>query len=175
MQFGRTKRKNELKNSLLKENKLDNYSKQFDSQVQKLKQSLAKYINMAKEGREQNDQHMMLTGIKYATYIEKNIGQMRILKTNLEVARINLDNQEAYNKFVMSVSDYTSELKDNKMSRWSIRWIFRKYFKQTKNLAKQINLIDDRQEKIDGKMEEIFIDSGKFEDVNVEDFFSKHK
>jgi hypothetical protein len=75
----------------------------------------------------------------------------------------------------MSVSEYTSELKDNKMSRWSIRWIFRKYFKQTKNLAKQINLIDDRLEKIDGKMEEIFIDSGKFEDINVEDFFAKHK
>jgi hypothetical protein len=75
----------------------------------------------------------------------------------------------------MSVSEYTAELKDNKMSRCFIRKIFRKYFKQTKNLAKQINLIDDRLEKIDGKMEEIFIDSGKFEDINVEAFFAKHK
>jgi hypothetical protein len=175
MQFGRAKRKNELKTGLLREAKLDNYSKQFDGQMQKLKLSLQKYINMAKEGRDTNDQHMMLTGIKYANYIEKNMGQMRILKTNLEVARINIDNQEAYNKFVISVSDYTAELKDKKLSGCFVKRVFRKYFKQTKSLAKQINLIDNRLDKIDNKIEEIFIDSGKFENINIDDFFEKHK
>jgi hypothetical protein len=95
--------------------------------------------------------------------------------TNLEVARINIDNQEAYNKFVISVSDYTAELKDKKLSGCFVKRVFKKYFKQTKSLAKQINLIDDRLEKIDNKMEEIFIDSGKFENINVDDFFQKHK
>ena len=171
--FGRSRRKNKIIVEVLKEARLESYAKQFDKHMDKLKLSHQKYVKMAIEGKENNDEHMMMTGVKYAKYVENNIGKMRILKTNLDVAKINLDNQEAYQKFLVSVSDFTSELKDKKISGWFIGKVLKKYRKETNALSNQMDLVDRKLNKIDKSMEEIYSESGRFEKVDVDAFFAK--
>jgi hypothetical protein len=172
----RKDRRNRLKKSLIKEARLTNYSRQFDAHIKRLENSLGKYVGMAKKGKELNNEYMMKTGVKYARYVENNITKMLVLKTNLEVARINLDNQDAYTNFLNSVSEFTSEIKNKERpSNWFIRKVLRRYFKQTKNLAKEVKLIDRKLDRIDKNIEVMFTETGRLDEVDVKSFFEQYK
>jgi hypothetical protein len=172
----RRRRRNKLKKSLIKEARLNNYSKQFDAHIKRLNESLNKYVVMAKNGKNLNNDYMMKSGVKYARYIENNITKMLVLKTNLEIAKINLDNQDAYSNFLNSVSEFTFEIKNkDRPSRWSIRRILNKYRRQSNNLAGQVKLIDKKLNRIDKSLEAIFAENKKVDDIDIKSFFDQYK
>jgi hypothetical protein len=167
-------RRRKLKQQLLKEGRLDAYIKRFNSRIQDLERKRQKYIDMAFDGKAQNDAAKMKLGIKYTQYVEGLLGKMRNLKARLEAASLALDSQEAYNELVVAVDEFTGELKDGKMRRGKQRRILRRWRRETGTLASQLRMIDARLDKIDTNMDKIFEDKENYDDVNVDEFFDKY-
>lgn len=164
-----------LKERLLKEAKLDSYSKKFDTLISKLQVSYIHYVDMAKEGKENNNEHMIKTGIKYANYVQGNLNKMLNLKTNLEATKMSLESQSAYNLFVDAISDFTNELGENGMKKRKARKAMNKQIKKTKSMSKQFNMIDKKIVKIDKNMDTILSNDKELSSVDVDAFFENIK
>jgi transcriptional antiterminator Rof (Rho-off) len=167
-------RKRKLKQRLLKEGQLNAYISKFHSRIQDLEKKRQKYIDMAHQGKVNQDEGQMKLGIKYTQYVDSNLTKMRGLKARLEAANLMLDSQDAYNEMVLAVSEFTGEMKDGSVRKGKQRRILRRWKKETGTLSSQIRMIDSRLDKIDNNMEKVFQDNQDYSDVNVDEFFSKY-
>lgn len=174
MGFFRNRRKRKLKQELLRQGRLDTYTKRFDIRIKELEKTLQKYVDMALDGKRENDEQKMVLGIKYTKYIEGNLAKMRNLKGSLEAARLGVDSQAAYNELVQAVAEFTGELKENRVSKWFQRRVLRRHKRATGTLASQLRMIDDRLEKIDDNMGKVFEDRTDYADVDVQSFLDKY-
>jgi len=173
--FRRRKRRKELKKAIYKQAQLNKYARKIDMHIARLNENLSRYVSMAKKGKETHDDGMIMAGVKYAGYIESSIVKVREMKLNLELSRINLDNQDAYKAFISSVQDFTKDVKKQKVSRFWIARILRRHRRANKNLLKEVDLVDSKIEKIDKKITEVFTDTKNVDFNEIENFFNKYK
>jgi hypothetical protein len=175
MFFSRLRRRNKIKKDIYKRTQLNNQLRQFDNHIAKLNNLLDKYVSMAVEGKRLNNDSMINTGVKYSEYLKENIGKIISLKTSLEIAKLNIDNQEAYNSFLKSVSEFTDEAKRiKKPSKFSIWLIMNRFRKGSKNLSDQVVLIDRKIGDIERNMEKMLFANDKLEPEKVKSFFDSY-
>jgi hypothetical protein len=167
-------RKRKLKRRLLKEGQLDAYIRRFHSRIQDMERKRQNYIDMAHQGRLNQDEGQMRLAIKYTEYVDGILTKMRGLKLRLETASLSIDSQDAYNDMILAIGEFTGEMKECSVRKGKQRRILRRWRKETGTLASRIRMIDSRLDKIDNNMEKIFDDKTDYRDVNVEEFFSKH-
>lgn len=170
----RNMKRNKLKDQLLNQAKLESYEKKFSHQIETLEKRIKKYLEIVQTGKQENDMAKVQEGMYYTEMAEKHMKQLRNIRSTLEVAKLNIESQDAYEKFVNALKDFSGAFKENDVKSRDIKKSVRKFKKGAKHVQNQIAMIEKRVNKIQ-HMTLKTNDKKTYQETDIEQFMKDHK
>ena len=168
----RNRRRNKLKETLMKEGKLEQFKNKFIVHIGKIDEQLRVLNVQAKkayEAKEDHETRLYIHQIQEADELKK---RLQNLLATLEKAASTKAAQEPYHRFLDQLDDFKDAFSDQKIKRKDRRKL-KRYKKEVTGASSQLDWIDKRIEKLDKSLDKKEnITDKSLSKIDVEGFFN---
>lgn len=172
----RNRRRNKLKDALIKEGKLNQFRTKFQSQVKKIDDQIRGYDAEAKSAHAKGNDYetrLKIYQVNEANHLRNEI--LRLLSI-LEKASMQKDSQEIYQEFISQLSQFNAAFNEDKNKKRKERRVIRRYRSETHQLESQINWIDKKVERIDRSIDrKENISDKSLSKIDVDSYFKSNE
>lgn len=172
----RNRRRNKLKDALVKEGKLNQFRTKFQSQIKKIDDQMRGYDAEAKAAHAKGadyETRLKIYQVNEANHLRNEI--LRLLAI-LEKASMQKDSQESYQEFISQLNQFNVAFNEDKNKKRKERKVLRRYRSETHQLESQIDWIDKRVERIDRSIDrKENISDKSLANIDVEGYFKSNE
>lgn len=169
----RNRRRNKLKETLMKEGKLEQFRNKFILHIQKIDEQLNLLNVKAKQAHEAKDDYQTRLIIHQYQNAEELKKRLQALLATLEKAASTKAAQETYHTFLDQLHEFKDAFTDNKIKLKDRRKL-KRYKKSVSGASSQLDWIDKRVEKLDKSLDrKENITEKSLNKIDVEGFFNR--
>ena len=153
MGWFRNRRRNQLKEQLIAEGRLQQYKQRFDVQMRNLDdkmKNLKKQIKEAYERKDEFDTRLKIHQIEEVKTIQQNL---RKLLATLEKADLTKASQETYQHFITQLEQFRQAFQEGNKTRRKEKRKFKKYRKESSTVADHLEWIDKKVVQMDKSLD----------------------
>ncbi len=149
----RNKRRNKLKEQLIKEGKLEQFRTKFKHQIKNIDDHIRVFDNHVKEAHSKRNDHEARLAIYQINEAQKLRNSILTLLATLEKAALQKDSQEIYEEFLFQLGQFKDAFKEDKTKKRKVRRVVKRYKKEVTQLDSQLDWIDRKVERIDKSLD----------------------
>lgn len=169
----RNRRRNKLKETLMKEGKLEQFRNKFILHIQKIDEQLNLLKQKAHKAHEAKDDYQTRLSIHQYQEAEELKKKLQALLATLEKASATKEAQDTYHTFLDQLNAFKEAFSDNKI-KFGDRRKLRRYKKSISGASSQLDWIDRRVEKLDKSLDrKENITEKSLNKIDVEGFFHR--
>lgn len=169
----RNRRRNKLKETLMKEGRLEQFRNKFILHIQKLDEQLNLLNSQALKAREAKDDYQTRLSIHRHQETEELKHKLQALLATLEKASATKAAQDTYHTFLDQLNEFKDAFSSGKI-KWRDRRKLRRYKRSIKDTTSSLDWIDRRVEKLDKSLDrKDNITEKSLNKIDVEGFFNR--
>jgi uncharacterized membrane protein YdfJ with MMPL/SSD domain len=173
MGWFRNRRRNKLKETLMKEGRLDQFRNKFILHIQKIDEQLNLISAQAKKAHQAKDDYQTRLLIHRHQESEELKRKLQALLATLEKASATKAAQETYHRFLDQLNEFKDAFSDQKIKRKDRRKL-KRYKKSIKGTTDDLEWIDRRVEKLDKALDrKDNLTEKSLNKIDVEGFFNR--